>query len=101
LFNLLFIFFIFQTIKIKGNIIKNWKKNLALFIYGGKEEKITGVKIKEKKKIKRRKRRRISPHKIHRSCIYTTRYFKRSHHRDDFNDIKVAIKAQRKPNTSF
>jgi hypothetical protein len=49
LFNLLFIFF-FQTIKIKGTIIKNWKKNLPLFIYSGKEEKIAGVKIKEKKK---------------------------------------------------
>lgn len=42
-------FFIFQTIKIKGTIIKNWQKNLALFIYGGKEEKIAGVKIEERK----------------------------------------------------
>jgi len=65
-------------------------------------EKIAGVKIEErKKKIERRKRRRISPYKTHRSSIYTTRCLGMCHHRDDFNDTKVAIKARRKPTHAF
>jgi len=47
---------IFYRVKIEGTIIKNWQKNLALFIYGGMGEKIAGVKIEERKKKNRKKK---------------------------------------------